>query len=502
MNSCRRSIVMIDSNADVRQNSIVTVVRDAATLTYPVPLYDYAPGESYPEYNGIPAPEPNPVYALVRTLLASTGLDKPHDGLSDWNPLAQLIQPGQRVLIKPNWVLDYNQSGCGMDCLVTHTAVLRAVLDYVLLARPGRVVVGDAPIQGCDWANLMRATQCDRLIEHYQKRQHPIEWLDFRRMIIASSQLSKQRFHKQRALDQYVLFNLGIDSLLEPISSEADRFRVTMYDPDQMRRTHQPGRHCYLIAREAIDADVVISLPKLKTHKKAGLTGALKNLVGINGHKDYLPHHRKGGDDQHGDCYADGSWLKARAEDLLDSANRRSGSMESLLYLSAAALVKIARMMGADGNIEGSWYGNDTVWRMALDLNRILMYGQLDGSLADAPQRRLISITDGIVAGEGEGPLASTPRSLGVLTFALSPAAADYVHAYLMGFDWRLIPIVRESFAAFNHPLVTFPAKDVVIHLNGQPLVQPWSDWDQEMFIPPIGWQGHCERAQATLVED
>ena len=32
------------------------------------------------------------------------------------------------------------------------------------------------------------------------------------------------------------------------------------------------------------------SLPKLKTHKKAGITCALKNLIGINGNKEYLPH--------------------------------------------------------------------------------------------------------------------------------------------------------------------------------------------------------------------
>ena len=85
-------------------------------------------------------------------------------------------------------------------------------------------------------------------------------------------------------------------SLLEPIASDRRvDFRVTMYNPDLMRQTHGRGRHQYLIAREVIEADVVINVPKLKTHRKAGITGALKNLVGINGNKDYLPHHRLGG---------------------------------------------------------------------------------------------------------------------------------------------------------------------------------------------------------------
>jgi len=33
----------------------------------------------------------------------------------------------------------------------------------------------------------------------------------------------------------------------------------------------------------------------LKLHRKAGITCALKNLIGINGNKEYLPHHRLGG---------------------------------------------------------------------------------------------------------------------------------------------------------------------------------------------------------------
>ena len=92
---------------------------------------------------------------------------------------------------------------------------------------------------------------------------------------------------------------------------------------------HAPGRHRYVIAREIIEADVVFSLPKLKTHERAGLTGALKNFVGINGHKDCLPHHRKGGSLAGGDCYEGRSAFKGLLEDLLDLpavASRRGGS--------------------------------------------------------------------------------------------------------------------------------------------------------------------------------
>ena len=35
-------------------------------------------------------------------------------------------------------------------------------------------------------------------------------------------------------------------------------------------------------------------MPKLKTHKKCGVTISLKNLVGLNTNKNLLPHHSLG----------------------------------------------------------------------------------------------------------------------------------------------------------------------------------------------------------------
>jgi hypothetical protein len=39
-------------------------------------------------------------------------------------PFGDLIPPGARVLIKPNWVLDHNQSAGGMDPMITHQSVV------------------------------------------------------------------------------------------------------------------------------------------------------------------------------------------------------------------------------------------------------------------------------------------------------------------------------------------------------------------------------------------
>ena len=67
-------------------------------------------------------------------------------------------------------------------------------------------------------------------------------------------------------------------------------------------------------------------------------------------------------------------------------------------------------------NLEGAWYGNDTVWRTCLDLQRLLHYGNADATLAPQRQRNVITITDAIIGGDGEGPLAPAPVRSGFLT--------------------------------------------------------------------------------------
>ena len=437
---------------------------------------------------------PDRVAALVKSLFETGRRPVEKMASPDSHPPGLLINPGNRVTLKPNWVFHGNHSGQGMDCLVTHASVLGTVLDLVLRAQPGKVVVGDAPIQGCDLPTLMVAAGYDTVKQRYAQAAAPVEWQDFRRTVLANPEGIWDRQTEVRPLEDYVLFDLGVESLLEPIARDAERFRVTMYNPDLMRQTHAPGRHQYLVARDVIEADIVINLPKLKTHKKSCITGALKNLVGINGNKDYLPHHRLGGSQTGGDCYAGGNPFKLASEHLSDAANRREGMAAYLLRQAMRGTYGLARLTGADNNMEGSWYGNDTVWRTCLDLNRILLYGRPDGSMSQVPQRRVLTLTDAIVCGEGEGPLAPTPHPLGMLTLATNPVAAEYVHAHLMGFDWRKIPLIREAFSQFKYPLCNFRPEDVEVHFESRRWCQPWPVWNERPFVPPAGWKGHCER--------
>ena len=432
----------------------------------------------------------------LRELFLAWGLDARRAGTPDWNPLGEFISPGTRVVLKPNWVLHENEAPHGFDCLCTHTSLISAVLEYVAIARPGSVVVGDAPIQKCSFDALRRTAGVDALVERFQSRGLRIDIRDFRRTVLTGDDAAAARQENGRDLDSYVLFDLERESLLEPIAKAHGQFRVTMYDPRLMRRAHAPGRHRYLIARELIDADVVLNLPKLKCHRKAGITGALKNLVGINGNKEFLPHHRKGGGSRGGDCYEGGSLWKKWAEDLSDFANYTGGGRaHAVLHRSSEIALSVARRLeGADDNLEGAWYGNDTVWRMCLDLQRVLHYGRADASMCPERQRQVISITDAIIGGEGEGPLKPEPVSSGFLTGGTNTAAVEWVNALLMGFDPMRVPLTEHSFDRFSYPIAEFRPADIQVQTAaGRRGIDEIAELATCRFRPSRGWAGHCE---------
>ncbi len=460
-----------------------------------------APTPDYADCDAVAAPElsagsaTSSAVVTLRRLLQRASLDCERNGRPDWNPFGDLIPPNAKVLLKPNWVLHENRSGAGLDCMVTHTSVVDALLLYLAKTKPRQVVIGDAPVQGCDFEELRSRLHLSQLIEQHRPAIRDLTIRDFRLSSLVGGRSWSGTRGTGRLYSDYVLFDLGTASLLKSLNAGSERLRITMYNPSAMRNTHAPGRHQYLIAREAIEADVVINLPKLKTHKKAGITGALKNLVGTNGAKEYLPHHQKGSVSEGGDCYRDPSILRHWVEALFDRANSaRSRSARYLLMRSASTLKALSDSSRDNGEIEGSWFGNDTVWRMALDIQRVLLYGRLDGSIASTPQRKVITVTDAIVAGEGEGPLSPTPVRLGVLTMGMNSAALDLVHSYLMGFDPGAIPIVREAFGGYSFPVAAFDLEQVTALVDGESSpVKGLFELLGVAFRAPLGWRNHCE---------
>lgn len=378
-------------------------------------------------------------------------------------PFGKMIPRGARVLIKPNLVLHENQGPWGMDPVVTHASLIRAVVEGVLRAEPAEVLVGDAPLQGCDFDRLMSITGLGEWATGLMKAEPRFKGIrDFRRTTCVFVNGVRLAAEEVQTKDNFVLFDLGRNSLLEPITSDRDSFRVTCYDPRLLARTHTRGQHQYLVAREVVEADVIINLPKLKTHKKAGITCALKNLIGINGNKEYLPHHRIGGSTGGGDCYPNNNPLKRVIEYTADREHTTSSlALAKAWHSVGKQFDRAARLMGDQLGVEGSWSGNDTIWRTCLDLNRILLYGCPDGTMKDKPQRQVLHVVDAIVAGQGDGPLSPQPLPLGLILAGQNAVAVDWIGAVLLGYDPKRIPLTREAFGNFPWPLTAYAATEV-----------------------------------------
>ena len=136
--------------------------------------------------------------------------------------LFPLALSGKRVLIKPN-VLRASEASEG---IVTHPAVLQAVVEKVESMRPAAIVVGDNPglfSYGANEASFQQTGLMAAAKGYYQ--------------------------------------NIGNDSL------------QVKFNPEFMSTVS--------LSRIVLDADIIISLPKFKTHGLTVITGAIKNSYGF-----------------------------------------------------------------------------------------------------------------------------------------------------------------------------------------------------------------------------
>lgn len=129
---------------------------------------------------------------------------------------------GKKVLIKPNLL----RGSAPEEGVVTHPAVLRAVVAHVERMGPAAIVVGDNPGlfgYGANEACFQQTGLMAAANGHYQ--------------------------------------NIGNDS------------RKVAFDPQYMPQV--------VLSQAVLDADVIISLPKFKTHGLTVITGAIKNSYGF-----------------------------------------------------------------------------------------------------------------------------------------------------------------------------------------------------------------------------
>jgi hypothetical protein len=383
--------------------------------------------------------------------------------------------------------------------------VVRAAADYAFLAAgvEGSVAIAEAPQHDCDFERIREIAGLDALVRYYDETLgRELELIDLRReaVVYRDGVIVERRSLPGDPLG-YRLVDLGGRSAFAGSGLDPERFRGADYDSAPTTESHRAGRNAYLLSETVLSADLLINLPKLKTHKKTGVTLALKNLVGVNGDKNLLPHHCVGSTASGGDEYPGSSWIDA-------ARSRASEAARSLLKRNAATRwIRWARRLERAARGEafirsGNWHGNRTTWRMCVDLNRCIYYSDANGAdfSAQQPLRRILSVMDAVVGGAGDGPLAPTDVPVGAVLAATDPVALDLVALRLMGFDEQKIPKIREPMAdrELRVTAVRRPEDVSVIEIDarsGELARRTLGELRCERaFAAHPGWVGHIER--------
>ena len=471
------------------------------TEDYNYPIEPFNPPEIFEEFcisgNEYDVDLNNRIYTKVRNVLEGLKLDEINIGTKHWNPFTDFIKNGDSIVIKPNLVRDTHPLGeMGVISMITHASVVRPIIDYILLAvgKDCTITICDVPLQDAKWDTIIKVNGLKALVNYYENMGVNIRLLDLRKEIahVNEEGIIVRRDIKERDPKGYVSVDLGDKSELMPIIKYCNRFEITDYNSGTVPKHHNPAKNEYCIPKSILDADVFINIPKLKTHKKAGITCAMKNVIGINGDKSWLAHHRSGSISCGGDEYPVfkyKTWLKwhlwaflKRYEILIPVANVVKKTYQ-MTFLKGKT-VHESMVSGSHEIAEGSWYGNDTLWRCIKDLNKIILYADKNGIMQDEKQRKYLCIVDGVLAGEKEGPVHHLPKEVGIIIGGFNPVAVDSVAAQIMGFDWKKIPQIREGFKNYQWDLVNFRPEEVELNSKKTRVVK---------FVPSSGWMNYIE---------
>lgn len=457
----------------------------------------YHPPERYPEYPYTEISRENTCYPAVRDILHKLGMDSEHFGKSSWNPLGEVVKPGDNVFIKPNFV-SHKNSGGSTDSIITHGSVIRAVTDYVLIALKGKgsIIIGDAPYIDTDYDKILKISGISKVAAFYGRQGGvKVQVVDLRKEV---GKLRLGRIEKSQTEGDtlgYSVIDLKSDSEHSEIAKDAQKFRAVYYDRHEMQKHHTVDKNEYMISNTVLNADVVINVPKLKTHAKTGISCALKSMVGINGIKDWLPHHRAGAYESGGDEYFHKDLRKDLYAKLKDEAPTRKNALAVLPIRAVTTAIYATKYIFPfnDDITGGSWYGNDTLPRSICDLNKILLYADKHGVMRHVPQRKTFILVDGIVAGEGEGPMANSDKKCGVLIAGYNPVEVDIVSTIIMGFDPRKISTIKYALETKKYSLYKGDLAEIKIVSDRCSALDEVYNTFNCSFTPPKTWAGHIE---------
>jgi uncharacterized protein (DUF362 family) len=370
-----------------------TVSPDRAVVSFSYdPLIGY--GTSAPPYD----PASNTAYDFVWETVERLNLG------SHESPLDDLINPGDTVLIKPNWV----EFGPGV---YTRPEVIRPLIDMAYAAGAAQIYVGDGSANVDLGEEVMSSGNYTAMgtalaaggvpvqVVNLNKRDYGWHWVN----------LSSNSSFAGSNITQAQL-GTGWEQLFEhDYYFATDNYSVS------------PGGNVtgwYAVNDIVLDSDVIINVPKLKTHQEMIATGSIKNLVGFTlcstfddeWYGQRIPHHHYPRED--------------------------------------------------------NYFLNDIFWRSILDMNKIVLYTDENGVMQPTQQRKYLNVVDGIQAMErsqhhvyGDG----IPYNRHVVLAGVDPVAVDAVGTRVMGYDYQEVASIANASSDIIHPIGTNDPGDIVI---------------------------------------
>jgi len=419
--------------------------------------------------------------------------------------LFEPVKTAGKIVLKPNWVRDSHLDRPGhWDYVITHPSVISAVLRKVLEIMPpgGLISIIDGPEFSSSFEKLLSYYPVAQWKEKASKKKIELEIIDLRDEIWVDDGhvVIKRTKNKGDPRSSTQVNLLGDLSEFSGHKKSKKGYYGADSDIEETNNAHDGYNNLYKVSRTVIECDVFINLPKLKTHKKAGITACLKNLVGINTYRNYLPHCSLGTSENGGDQFFS-SGTKQKIEGTLMPLIHQYIRTSPLLSKGFSPFMRLGKKIFGDNKKTirgGSWYGNDTIWRMILDINKVLFYANPDGSFTtDDPDNRkkYIGIVDAILCGEGNGPKIPDPKKLNYLIQGSNPAVIDAVCAEVMGFDNRKIPCIRNAFNIVHYPFVLTSQNDILVSLNEELFkISEIPSSRKSLFIAANGWINHIEK--------
>lgn len=423
----------------------------------------FDPPEAYPELPFIEGTnENNAIYPMVRELLQQLRLDNGNIGTPKWNPFKDIVKPGNTVLIKPNLIT--HRHYLGEDALystVVHGSFIRPIIDYLYLALDGRgsIIIADNPIVGTDFKALMDFTGIQAMVDELVTAGYNnLEVIDLRPKVLREAKNGNFYYEDQQGDPLgYVDVNLGSDSFFSEFDGNPNIHYCTLADPSvdhidpkfigrsETDNYHNPSVHKYSVSKSILNADIIISVAKMKTHCKAGVTLTLKNMIGVVYGKGCIPHHRQGLP-PNGDSFPfyppshyvffKKTYVKLRK---LLRVHRFPGFRPFRNYLQKNKIL-IGQYIE-----HGNWKGNDTIWRSILDLNRIVIYADKEGKMHDTPQRNYFGLIDGIIGQQGDGPMGGDPVISSIIFGGFNPVIVDALAIKALNIDFNSIKLISNA---------------------------------------------------------